>query len=263
MRTHYLLSFGLAAFYLALSPQVAVGDHHKEGNPTDSHSTKAGGKSVSQLIGQPVVNDHEEKLGKVHDVIVDTDTGKAPYAIIALNKEISSTQNKIAVPLRDLKCSTEGKPITLRATPDSLRTATKNLSGEWVSARDAAWSQKVDGFYGSSASTEQGITQEGARDVGTRDAGARDAGAREAKDSRTFVRDPAPKGGELLIAPQDQALVEKICENVDVVHVRVQNGVTHIYGAVPTEQARQDLETRVRAVQGVNTLESHLRVRNP
>ncbi|MBL9169496.1 MAG: PRC-barrel domain-containing protein [Verrucomicrobiales bacterium] len=248
MRTNFLVSCGLAAVCIALSPTRVQAEHEKDGVAGGAHSAKPAGKSVSQLIGQPVINDHEEKLGKVHDVIVDPVSGKAPYAIIALNSSVSSTQNKIAVPLRDLKCSAEGKPILLRATPEALRTATKNLSGEWTSARDAEWAQKVDGFYGTTVSSEQRFAPDASRD---------------AKDSRTFVRDPAPKGGELLIAPQDQALVDKVCENVDVVHVRVQNGVTHIYGSVPSEQARQDLETRVRSVQGVHTLESHLRVRNP
>jgi sporulation protein YlmC with PRC-barrel domain len=252
MRTNFLVSCGLAAlslcFVLATPEARAEHEKEKEGAKSGAHSAKPSGKSVSQLIGQPVINDHEEKLGKVHDVIVDPLSGKAPYAIIALNTSISSTQNKIAVPLRDLKCSAEGKPILLRATPESLRTATKNLSGEWTQVRDAEWAQKVDGFYGSTVSGEQRYAPDTSP---------------EGKDSRTFVRDPAPKGGELLIAPQDQALVDKICETVDVVHVRVQNGVTHIYGSVPSEQARQELETRVRAVQGVNTLESHVRVRNP
>lgn len=244
MRTQTVLRCGVAALCLGMSLAVYA-DHEKESKSAE-HAGKGAGKSVRQLMGQTVVNDHEETLGKIHDVIVDPMSGRAPYAIIALNSSISSSENKVAVPLRELKCTAEGKPIQLNATPAALRTATKNLSGEWSSARDAEWSQKVDGFYASSYAPEHAQ----GRDLDT-----------NPKGSRTFVRDPAPKGGELLITPDDAALAEKICNSLEVVQVRVENGVTHLYGSVPSDQARQDIEARVRGVQGVRNVESHLRVR--
>ena len=79
---------------------------------------------------------------------------------------------------------------------------------------------------------------------------------------RTYVRDPAPKGAELLMTPADTALCEKVCDSLDLVQVRVENGVTHIYGQVEDEETRRSIESKVRAVPGVNRVESHLRVRN-
>jgi (2Fe-2S) ferredoxin len=79
---------------------------------------------------------------------------------------------------------------------------------------------------------------------------------------RTYVRDPAPKGAELLMTPADAALCQKVCESLDLVQVRVENGVTHIYGQVEDQEARRSVESKVRAIPGVNRVESHLRVRN-
>ena len=66
----------------------------------------------------------------------------------------------------------------------------------------------------------------------------------------------------MLITPQDSAICEKICESADVTHVRVQNGVAHLYGTLDNEEARKNLETKVRSVPGVLKVESHLRVKN-
>lgn len=248
MITFHFRTVGVTALCLILASTLANADHEQEGKQRDGRHPKSGGIKVSQLIGQPVVNNQEEKLGKVQDIIIDTSSGKASYAIIALNKSVSGTESRVAVPVTELKCSAHDKAVILRATPDELRTSTKNLSGEWTNVRDAEWSQKVDGFYGQSAAAPRTSTSEVSVDT---------------KEGRTFVRDPAPKGGELLITPDDAALADKICENIEVVQVRVQNGVTHIYGTVSSEQARNELETRVRGIQGVHTLESHLRVRTP
>ena len=64
------------------------------------------------------------------------------------------------------------------------------------------------------------------------------------------------------MTPADAALCERICDSADFPSVRVENGVTHLYGTVESEQARKEIESKVRAIQGVNRVESHLRVRN-
>ena len=134
----------------------------------------------------------------------------------------------------------------MSATKEQLQTASKTATGAWTPVANSEWARRVDGFYGQPAPNDRF-----ARDSFRDDA------------SRTFVRDPQPKGAELLMTPQDAALCEKICENVETVHVRVQNGVTHIYGQVENEEARKNLEAKVRAVPGVNVVESHVKVRNP
>ena len=82
-------------------------------------------------------------------------------------------------------------------------------------------------------------------------------------DARVFTRDQTTvKGAERLMQPADRALCEKICDTIDNVGVEVDNGVAHLYGNVESEQARQSLESKVRAVPGVQRVESHLKVRN-
>lgn len=226
---------------LVMGLQTTRAEHEK-----DAKELRNSGKSATELIGKKVVNSQDETLGKVHDIIINVNAGTAPYAVIAQGGTFTPGRNKVAVPLSSLHCSADGKTVTLAATKEQLQSAAKTMTGEWATVADAEWTRDVDAFYGQPM----------------RDRYARDTYNSETNNTRTFVRDPSPKGAELLMTPQDSALCEKICENVDVVHIRVQNGVTHIYGTVETDDARKNLESKVRSVQGVNTVESHLRVKN-
>ena len=196
--------------------------------------------------------DYKQQQGKANSLRTIHDTllgqGTAPYAIIASGGAFTGNRARVAVPLSCLECSPDGKNLTMNATKEQLQAASKTPTGAWAPVAENEWTKRVDAYYGEPAPRERYV-RESAR--GNEDG------------TRTLVRDPAPKGAELLMTPQDQALCERICEDVDVVQVRVQNGVTHIYGTVESEEARRNLEARVRSVKGVNTVESHLRVKNP
>jgi sporulation protein YlmC with PRC-barrel domain len=206
--------------------------------------------SADEIIGTKVKNLQDEDLGKVQDLIVNFQSGTVPYAVIAHGGVLGAGRTRTAVPLDSLHYSSDAKAFVLAATKEQLRAATKSPANGWAQASDAEWARNVDGFYGNPMASPSGIDRE--RSKGLSDRG-----------DRTYVRDPAPKGAEVLATPADTALCEKICESVDFVHVRVENGVTHIYGRVDDEETRKNLEAKVRAVQGVNKVESHLRVKNP
>jgi len=236
------LTLSLMACALAFGSQVSRAEHEKDNKALGSSE-----RSATEIIGKKVTNAQNEDLGKVQDIIVNIDQGTAPYAVIASGGAFTGNRSKIAVPLSSLQCSGDGKQVMLGATKEQLQSASKSPTGAWAPVANSEWSRKVDTYYGDPAPRNRYVREN----------------VRDSDGSRTFVRDPAPKGAELLMTPQDSALCEKICENVDVVHVRVQNGVTHIYGQVETDQERRNLESKVRAVPGVNTVESHLKVKNP
>ena len=226
---------------MVFTAQVSRADHEKE-----IKGLRSSEKSASEIIGKKVTNSQDEDLGKVQDIIVNVEQGTAPYAVLALGGAFTG-RSKVAVPFSSLECSADGKHVMIAATKEQLQTASKSPTGAWAAVVGADWTHRVDAYYG----------QPGARDHYARD------GIRTTDGSRIFVRDPVPKGAEMLMTPQDSALCEKICENVDITHVRVQNGVTHIYGTVETEEARRNLESKIRSVQGVSAVESHLKVKNP
>jgi sporulation protein YlmC with PRC-barrel domain len=205
--------------------------------------------SANEIIGKKVKNLQDEDLGKVQDLIVNFDAGTAPYAVISHGGVLGAGRSKTAVPLDSLRSSADGKSFILAATKEQLEHAPKTATGAWANAADAEWTKNVDGFYGNPPAMARARID-------------RDRERLPDGTDRTYVRDPAPKGAELLMTPADAALCQKVCESLDLVQVRVENGITHIYGQVENEEARKNVESKVRAIQGVNRVESHLRVRN-
>jgi len=237
---------------LMLGAQGICAEYDKDTKNLKDTGTLQSQKAASDIIGKKVTNAQDEDLGKVQDIIVNVQNSTAPYAIIAHGGVLGANRTKIAVPLSSLQCSPDGKNLMLSATKEQLQAASKTPTGAWVTVADSEWARKVDAYYGEPAPSDRF----------PRDTQARDPQARET-ETRGFVRDPVPKGAEVLMTPQDAALCERICQNVDdVVHVRVQNGVTHLYGQVDNEEDRRSLEAKIRTVPGVTSVQSHLKVKN-
>jgi sporulation protein YlmC with PRC-barrel domain len=229
--------------------QAIAADYTKDSKDTNAtRGFRASQASASEFIGKKVTNAQDENLGKVQDVIINLEAGTAPYAIVATGGILGANRSRIAVPLRELQCSADGDKVMISATKEQFQAAATTATGNWAPVADTQWARKVDAYYGQPADRE-GFAREGTRYDDT---------------TRTFVRDPVPKGAEVLMSAQDSQLCERICEKVeDVVHIRVSNGVTHLYGQVDTEEERKLLEAKVRAVPGVTSVQSHLKVKNP
>lgn len=230
MQNKTSLAACLAIASLALASVTARADHEKSKQ-----------LSANEIIGKKVINAQNEDLGKVQDLIVNFDSGSVPYAVISSG---FGARNKVAVPLDSLQCSGDGKSFTLSATKDDLKAASKSPQGRWAISENAAWTRNIDGYYGQPSSPERYSRQP----------------AGEA-DTRVYTRDPV-KGAERLMQPADRVLCEKICDAIDNVRVDVDNGTAHLYGTVESDTARQNLENKVRAVPGVQKVESHLKMKN-
>ena len=200
-------------------------------------------KSANDIIGLKVTNEQNEDVGKVHDLIIDVESGQAPYAVIATGALTSRT--KVAVPLSSLRCSTDGKAMVISATKEQLQAASKTASGAWAASANSDWGKSVDGHYGQPTLAERTFRDR----------------ARDTNDARLYVRETTAKGGAEQLMTQDAALCQKIAEKTDICNIQVQNGVAHLYGQVENEEARQKLENQVRSVEGVTKVESHLRVK--
>ena len=103
---------------------------------------------ASDLIGKEVRNTQDESLGKVSDLVVTLDSGRIPYAIIAHGGALGVGRTKTAVPLSDLQCSPDHKAVTLSATKEELKAASKTYPDAWPHGRTDEWTRSVDGFYG-------------------------------------------------------------------------------------------------------------------
>jgi sporulation protein YlmC with PRC-barrel domain len=207
--------------------------------------------TASDIIGKKVKNSHDEDLGKVQDIIVNLDSGRAPYAILSHGGTFGAGRTKTAVPLNSLQSSPDGKTLILSASKEQLIAASKTPTGAWSSAQNAEWSRSVDGYYGEPYDYSSDRSDR--------------LRVRDGTETREFVRERNTQGAgaQQLMQPADQALCDQVCESIETVQVRVDNGVVKLNGQVENEAERKAIETKVRALPGVQRVESNLRVKNP
>ncbi len=90
------------------------------GVPATEITTLARGWSAKkQILGKPVYNDHNERLGDVDDIIVAPDKSLS-YAIIGVGGFLGLGEHYVAIPFNQFK-SSDGKYVLPGATKDTLK----------------------------------------------------------------------------------------------------------------------------------------------
>ena len=183
---------------------------------------------ASDLIGKEVRNAQGDDLGKVQDLIVSLDTGSVPYAIIAHGGLAGVGRTKTAVTASSLQCSGDGKTVMLSATKEELKAASKSPPEGWMYAKDADWAKGIDGFYGTvpAYSTARYEHQP----------------AESASERRQFTRERSQKGA--------------------AIDVTVNDGVATVHGLADNEQQRRDIESKLKMVPGIKSVDNQLTLRN-
>ena len=77
-----------------------------------------GWSATKQILGKPVYNDKNEKVGDVDDLIIAPDSASS-YAIIGVGGFLGLGERQVAVPANHLK-HTEGRIVLPEATKDAL-----------------------------------------------------------------------------------------------------------------------------------------------
>ncbi len=90
----------------------------------ETETVVLGWSAKRDLLGKTVVNDKNDKIGKVDDVIISPSKGSsapaAPFAIIGVGGFLGIGERSVAIPMDQLKVS--NKQLTLPgATKDALK----------------------------------------------------------------------------------------------------------------------------------------------
>jgi len=246
---------------------------HRRADAAPDHSCLG----ATDVIGRPVRNDVGEHLGTVHDLIVNLEQDTARFAIIRCGGTLGIGATRVAIPLKDLKWSGEEKLFTVGATKEQIQSAPAVPTGGWAFAANQEWTRKVYRFYGDPSKSDLSELSR--------------PGSTEPADSREFVRDilpPEPAIGPQNLLPEpaigpvnkppaadpvnklllpimvsDGQLLAKVNEIIaqyaspatgGSVQAAVQEGVVTLAGKVPAATQKLDLETRIKALNGVVSL---------
>ncbi|WP_036169235.1 PRC-barrel domain-containing protein [Massilia sp. 9096] len=100
------------------------------------------------LLGEDVVNTHDEKLGDIKEIMLDMHSGQVAYAVLAFHGFMGIGEKLFAVPWQALRLDTVGKRFILDVDKDRLKEAPGFNKDSWPDMADIGWAGQVHTFYG-------------------------------------------------------------------------------------------------------------------
>ncbi|MGA9321852.1 MAG: PRC-barrel domain-containing protein [Xanthobacteraceae bacterium] len=120
MKTPYLIVLAaLAVAAPAISHAQVAGSTFLGSSYTELRDVALGWSAKRQILGHPVYNDLNERIGSIDDVIVTTEKSVS-YAIINAGGFLAVTMHDVAVPVSQLKLVGD-KLVLAGATRDNLK----------------------------------------------------------------------------------------------------------------------------------------------
>uniref|UniRef100_UPI003F4F7413 PRC-barrel domain-containing protein n=1 Tax=Caballeronia sp. LjRoot34 TaxID=3342325 RepID=UPI003F4F7413 len=126
MKTKLILAYAAFAAVGTISQQsmAQVAGAQTIGTSATQVQIIVNGWSVNKsLLGKPIFNDHGERVGVLHDIIVAPDDAIS-YAIIAAHQFIGVSEHDVAVPINQLDYA-GGKLVWAGATRDAVKAIPK------------------------------------------------------------------------------------------------------------------------------------------
>lgn len=246
------------------------GSAGQNSNVADLPDPPAGASDLkaSSIIGLAVRNETGVRLGKVQDLIISMASHSAPFAIVEYGGTLGIGATRVAVPLADLKWSSESKELILTATKGEFESASPGPTSGWMAVADEDWVKNVDRFYGQPSMTSQSRYER-----------QETTGMAEGREP---VRNPVePKGSTGLLdqqpgitsgttnmaaTPMDEYVRGKVNSVIrqdmgagaDGIQATVKNGIVTLQGKVGSEAQKQELENQIKAVPGVDGVDDQL-----
>lgn len=103
---------------------------------------------ASDLIGTDVRNQQDEKLGEIKDVMVDLQSGQAPFAVISSGGFFGVGDRMLAIPTTTLSQNAGQDQFVLSMDRERLKAAPSFDKNNWPDMNDQSWRSEVYSYYG-------------------------------------------------------------------------------------------------------------------
>ena len=222
---------------------------------------------ASSIIGLPVRNESGERLGKLQDIIVNFESHSAPFAIVEFGGTLGIGATRIAVPMSELKWSSEPKQVLLTATKDEFQSANPAPTGGWMVVSGEDWTKHVDKYYGQPSSVDKSRFErhESTEVIGGRQPVRNPTEAKSANELLNPTPGTVPEEKNIVTKPTDEDLMTKVNslvrgdvgQDADNIQVTVNDGVVTLKGKATASQ-KQALQRNIKALPGVTRIEDNL-----
>ena len=103
--------------------------------------------SSSTLTGNKVINHHDDDLGKVEDLMIDTNSGNVDYAVLSFGGVLGIGDKLFAIPMNAIEIDTDKKCCVLNVEKDRLKDAPGFDKDNWPDTADARWQSTIRNYY--------------------------------------------------------------------------------------------------------------------
>lgn len=103
--------------------------------------------SATSLKGNKVINHHDDDLGNVEDLMIDTNKGTVDYAVLSFGGVLGVGDKLFAIPMQALKVDTEKECCVLNVDKERLKDAPGFDKNNWPNTGDAKWQTTIRDYY--------------------------------------------------------------------------------------------------------------------
>ena len=101
-----------------------------------------------RLIGNKVVNLRNEDLGRIEELMIDTDSGRIAYAVLSFGGFLGLGDKLFAIPWSALTLDLAEEKFILNVSKDLLEQAPGFDKRDWPDMSDPAWGAEIYTYYG-------------------------------------------------------------------------------------------------------------------
>jgi len=99
------------------------------------------------LIGDKVVNQENEHIGKIEELMISVSDGKVAYAVMSFGGFLHFGDKFFAIPWSTLRVDEEKKRIVLNVDKESLKNAPGFDKNNWPDMSDEKFTTEINTYY--------------------------------------------------------------------------------------------------------------------
>ena len=103
--------------------------------------------SANSMIGNDVRNVDGENLGKIDEIMLDTDSNRIAYAVVSFGTFLGMGGKLFAIPWKALVLDCDDKCFILNVDKEQLENAPGFDKDNWPVFADRTWGQEVHSYY--------------------------------------------------------------------------------------------------------------------
>ena len=104
--------------------------------------------SAGTIIGDPVVNEYGEDLGKIEELMIDLDHGRVAYAVLSFGGLLGIGDKLFAIPIEAMQVDPDNHRFVLDVDRERLEQAPGFDKEDWPDAADLEYRRSIYAYYG-------------------------------------------------------------------------------------------------------------------